>query len=117
MFEDDDADLAYYSKQRSGSMLRTSADGVNGSGNSSAGSGTVDGGSLKSLSDLRKSPVKTRRATVTKKSKVVGTPDYLSPEILLGTGHGMSYFLKKPLADRNLYTRKSWQRSCLENSI
>jgi hypothetical protein len=35
----------------------------------------------------RKSPVpRTRRANTTK--KVVGTPDYLSPEILLGTGHG-----------------------------
>lgn len=35
----------------------------------------------------RKSPVPARSRRNTMK-KVVGTPDYLSPEILLGTGHG-----------------------------
>jgi hypothetical protein len=57
------------------------------SGNSNNLNNSGDG-SAKNLNEARKSPVRMRKATALKKGNVVGTPDYLSPEILLGTGHG-----------------------------
>jgi serine/threonine protein kinase len=51
-----------------------------------------EGGGSKTSSNnsinFRKSPIPTRTKRANSTKKVVGTPDYLSPEILLGTGHG-----------------------------